>query len=166
MPLAVRRPPSIPRPEAEGSYPLTFPRLVQPVLDAKCVRCHDRRKEAPSLRGDRLGGHGWSEAMLTLNRYAWGRHGGNGGIHRKNDGRSFSIPGKEGARVSKLYALLQRGHHDVDLSPEDLRRIMLWVDCNSCFYGAYFETGKQAGGDVVKPKLGTPPWVPFELLVR
>nr|MCU0781712.1 hypothetical protein [Akkermansiaceae bacterium] len=63
QPLAMRRPPSELVPEAEGSNPLTFPRLVQPVLDAKCAGCHeDRGKDrAPGLRGDRFGANGWSE---------------------------------------------------------------------------------------------------------
>ena len=31
-------------------------------------------------------------------------------------------------------------------SAEDLRRITLWLDCNSTFYGAYHDTEKQARG--------------------
>jgi hypothetical protein len=160
MPMALRRPPSKIKPEPSGSYPLTFPRLVQPVLDAKCVSCHDKNEKAPSLHGDRfVKGSGWSEAMATLAPRAWGKSGGNGALMRLND-RSYSIPGKDGARVSKLWKMLEKGHHGVQLTPEEKRRITLWIDCNSNFYGAYKEMEKQAQGGVVPAKYGfLPEWV-------
>ncbi len=161
--LAMRRAPSALQPEAEGSYPLTFPRLVQPVLDRKCLACHDQNKKAPSLHGDRLGKQGWSEAFQTLNKYAWGMSGGNG-IALKE--RQYSIPGQDGARVSKLYLMLQRGHHDVKLTPDELHRLTLWLDCNSNFYGAYHDLAAQARGAIVPPKTGLPRWTSFEQLVR
>ena len=33
--------------------------------------------------------------------------------------------------------MLQGGHHDVKLPPEDLYRLSLWVDLNVPFYGCY-----------------------------
>ena len=170
MPMALKREPSIMKPEAEGSYPLTFARLVQPVIDKKCVGCHDKNKDkekkAPGLRGDVFTKNGWSEAFNTLHKYAWGKHGGNGAIRR--NGLSYSIPGKVCANASKLYAHLTKegGHHKLELSPEEMRRITLWIDCNSNFYGAYLETDKQARGEIVKPKIGLPPWIDFDELVR
>ncbi|MEA3368011.1 MAG: hypothetical protein U9R68_07855, partial [Planctomycetota bacterium] len=46
--LAQRRPASRLRPGPEGTWPLRFDRLVQPVLDKHCVRCHSPggKKEA------------------------------------------------------------------------------------------------------------------------
>ena len=41
---SLRRAPSEIVPEAEGSKPLSFPRLVQPVLDRNCVACHEKEK--------------------------------------------------------------------------------------------------------------------------
>ncbi len=163
-PLALRRGPSTLKPEATGSFPLTFPRLVQPVLDAKCVSCHVKSEKAPSLCGDAFAKNGWSEAMATLSRYAWGKSGGNGAI-RKN-GRSYSIPGQEGARVSLLYKMLAAGHHEVELTAEEMRRITLWMDCNSNFFGAYYDVEKQQAGEIVKPLLGLPRHVAFETLKR
>jgi len=165
-PKALSRAPSVLKPEASGSYPLTFPRLVQPVLEASCVKCHNEKKDekAPSLRGDLfVKGTGWSEAFETLRKYGWGMSGGNGIALREPQ---YSTPGKVGARVSKLYAMLSKGHHDVKLTPEEMRRITLWLDCNSNFYGAYRETEKQARGEIVIPLVGTPPWYPVEKLLR
>jgi hypothetical protein len=166
-PRALRRAPSPLAPGPAGSFPITFPRLVQPVLDRHCVACHeDRRtegKKAPGLRGDIFAENGWSQAFASLRRYAWGRSGGNGVALSE---RQYSVPGEEGARASKLYALLSRGHHDVALPDEDLRRITLWLDANSNFYGAYHEPERQAAGDLVQPALGIPPWIDFDLLAK
>jgi hypothetical protein len=162
-PLAMVRPPSALTPEVSGSYPLTFPRLVQPVLDRKCIGCHDANKKAPGLHGDRFAKHGWSQAFATLNKYAWGMSGGNGTALRE---RQYSVPGQDGARVSKLYKLLAAGHHDVRLTPDELHRITLWLDCNSNFYGAYHDLKQQAEGGIVRPQLGIPSWIDFEKLVR
>jgi hypothetical protein len=52
------------------------------------------------------------------------------------------------------------------LGDEEVRRIILWLDCNSNFYGVYHDTEAQARGALVKPKLGPPAWVAFESLVR
>ena len=46
-----------------------------------------------------------------------------------------------------------KGHHDVKLSPEELRRITLWLDCNSDFYGTYENIQAQARGELVRPVL-------------
>ena len=163
MPIAMRRAPSKLKREPSGSYPLTFPRLVQPVLDAKCVSCHEKEKKAPCLRGDKFGSNGWSNGFKTLRKYGWGKHGGNGSI--KRNVRSYSIPGHEGFVVSGLHKkLVESGHKDVKLSEEELRRISLWVDCNSNFYGAYVDTKQQAEGKVVQPLLGLSDMISFDEL--
>jgi hypothetical protein len=154
MPLALGKPPSQLRPEAEGSHPLSFPRLVQPVLDKRCVECHEQKRDdgAPSLRGDVFVKHGHSEAFRSLAPFAWSKSGGNHlGITRNKT--SYSIPGDVGARASRLWKMLEDGHHDVALDPAEMRRITLWLDANSLFYGDYFDPEIQAqGGDPV-PRL-------------
>ncbi|MBM3859083.1 MAG: hypothetical protein FJ395_05470 [Verrucomicrobia bacterium] len=163
-PLAMNRPPSKLQPGPTGSYPLTFPRLVQPVLTAKCVPCHDKNATtAPSLRGDRFDKHGWSDAFHTLRSRAWGMSGGNG-IALKEP--QYSVPGKVGAKASSLYVMLTKGHHNVKLTPEQMRRVTLWLDCNSNFYGAYSDIEKQARGEIVRPKWGVPAWSDFNTLAR
>jgi hypothetical protein len=61
--------------------------------------------------------------------------------------------GKFGAQASKLLPLLAQGHYDVKLSPDDLRRMVVWLDANSDFFGAYENTQAQARGETVRPKL-------------
>jgi hypothetical protein len=149
---ALTKPPALLQREAIGSYPLTFPRLVQPVLDARCVSCHSKQAKAPSLRGDAFGKYGWSEAALTLRKHAWGKAGGNGAGLRYN-GTSYSVPGEVGAQASTLYPMLAAGHHGLILPSDDLRRITLWLDANSCFYGSYQDPKAQAIGQLVEPKI-------------
>ena len=62
--------------------------------------------------------------------------------------------------------MLAKGHHKVQLTPEELRRITLWLDCNSNFYGAYRETKRQAKGEIVAPQIGLPQWRTFEELMK
>ena len=154
IPTALKRRPSKITSEMSGSNPVSFPMLVQPVLDEKCIPCHTKQKakgkKTPDLRGDKFVGSGWSQAYSTLSRYAWFKHGGNGALGRNKT--SYSIPGQIGAHASKLYGMLKKGHHDVKLTPTELRRITLWLDCNSSFYGAYHETGRQARGELVVPE--------------
>ncbi len=174
-PLAARRPPSRLRPGPPGSYPITFPRLVQPVLDQHCVRCHAGQRGRPDLRGDlfepvpepgsavsapewlagvRHARHGWSRAYAALIPFAWSRAGGNGSIFQQEQ---YSTPGQVGADAAHLARMLSNGHHDVRLSVEDWERLNTWLDCNSLFYGAYHDPEAQARGEVVPPRLGWRP---------
>jgi hypothetical protein len=157
-PRALLRPPSEILPEAEGSNPFSFPRLVQPVLDARCAACHreDRGGRAPELgRGAWAGDEfRWYASYRSLGPYAF-----HYGAPRWTNGdydawtSSRSVPGEFGARASRLYALLAAGHHEVRLAPEELRRITLWLDCNSDFFGAYDDVEAQSRAEVVRPAL-------------
>jgi hypothetical protein len=65
----------------------------------------------------------------------------------------LTAPGEFGARASRLFALLEKGHYDVQLPPQDLRRITLWPDSNSDFFGSDEDIEAQARGGVVRPRL-------------
>ena len=147
-PLAMRRPPSKIQPDVDGAKPFSFPRLVQPVLDRNCVPCHVKNKKAPDLRaGDVPRNRGrWYTSYTNLRKYAF-----------FFDNAVFTtprtIPGKFGARASRLYQMLAKGHNKLQLSTEDMHRITLWLDCNSDFFGAYKNTEAQARGEIVQPTL-------------
>jgi 4-diphosphocytidyl-2C-methyl-D-erythritol kinase len=64
-----------------------------------------------------------------------------------------TVPGKFGALASQLLPLLDQGHYEVQLSPDELRRIVVWLDANSDFFVAYENTPAQARGETVRPKL-------------
>jgi len=49
----------------------------------------------------------------------------------------LTAPDRLGARASKLVGLLDRGHYDVKLSPEEWDRLVTWIDANALFYGTF-----------------------------
>lgn len=147
---AMQRPPSRPQPEANENAPISFPRLVQPVLDKHCVDCHAKDKKAPPLNGSlpanmRDGQPRWFVSYQSLLPFA---------VHGYGNFKR-TIPGKFGARASKLYPMLSKGHHDVKLSSDEMRRLTLWLDSMSQFYGVYDLEGQQAElrGEYAKPPL-------------
>jgi hypothetical protein len=156
---AFRRDPSEIQPEAAGSNPLSFPRLVQPVLERHCVNCHGRSADDPPdlRRGSwQQDPFHWYRSYRNLQPYAF-HYGAPRDPRRKHQYDRWqparTVPGQFGARASKLLSLLDQGHYDAELSPEELRRIIVWLDANSDFFGAYEDTQAQARGDPVRPTL-------------
>lgn len=155
--LAFRRQPSVIQPDVAEANPLTYPRLVQPVLDKHCVACHAQEAGKPKVLDLAAGDwqkdpYHWYTSYRNLYPYAF--HFGakfNPGFDGFTSARS--IPGKFGARGSKLLKLLDAGHYDVKLTPDELHRLTLWLDANSDFFGAYENTAAQARGELVRPKL-------------
>jgi hypothetical protein len=146
LPLAMRRPASRLQPEVEGSNPFSYPRLVQPVLDRNCVSCHEKNAgKAPNLAREPLHKKWYASYLSLTPKY---------GFHDYGDGYR-TIPGRFGARASKLFKLLEAGHYDVTLSPDDFRRLGLWLDCSSMFYGVYEQAGGEAQlrGEIARPTL-------------
>ena len=125
LPLAMRRPPSEPLPDVDGSNPFSYPRLVQPVLDRNCVQCHVEKK-ACNLAAEPIANKFYA-SYNTLVNYGFTSYGDS---YRTRSGQF-------GARASKLVELLDKGHYDVKLSAEDFHRLTLWIDCCSMFYGVF-----------------------------
>ncbi|MCY2995314.1 MAG: hypothetical protein NTY19_46745 [Planctomycetota bacterium] len=162
-PLATRRPPSRLAPDVDGTNPFSYARLVQPVLNKHCTECHAKNPDK-CLRLDAEPMQVVGRAYMDLNttystystsyvslapRFGFYAYGGAGGrTHR-------TTPGEFGARASKLYELLTKGHYDVKLTPEDLHRLTVWLDSCSMFYGVYEKEGGEAQlrGEVVRPTL-------------
>ncbi|MCX6998566.1 MAG: hypothetical protein NTV49_16150 [Kiritimatiellaeota bacterium] len=131
--LALRRAPS--RLEGWRGPPRLFNYRteVQPVFDKNCVRCHDYGKE-PGAKLNLAGDRGlifnvsyvnlWTKGALKVTgagppeiqqAYSWGSH------------------------ASKLTQILAgtNVHQKVKLSPEELDRIVTWVDLNAPYYPSY-----------------------------
>ena len=149
VPLALRREPSSLRPDVDGSNPFSYSRLVQPVLDKYCVNCHEKNPDkAPRLDAQVMtkGAQKWYASYFSLApKFGFWEYGD----------RLRTTPGRFGARASKLYSMLQKGHNDLRLPAEDLHRLTLWLDSCSIFYGVYEKEGGEAQlrGEIVKPTL-------------
>ncbi|MDR1962995.1 MAG: hypothetical protein LBQ50_04390 [Planctomycetaceae bacterium] len=162
--IAFSRPPSLIRNDISGSYPLNFVQLVQPVLDDHCVQCHGdqehpaatgfKTKHAFDLTGITDAPNGWTRSYQSLAKnYGFYFHSDNGSINDPIHGGSRTSAGKFGASASALRDYLDENHYGVKLSPEERRRIDLWLDTNSVFYGTYENTRVQSLGKDVRPAL-------------
>jgi hypothetical protein len=146
LPLAMRSPPSRLKPDVDGTAPFSYPRLVQPVLDKYCVACHAQNAgKTMNLAREPIVGRWYASYNNLVREY---------GFHDYGDPYR-TTPGHFGAKASKLYAVLQKGHYGVNLAPEDMHRLTLWLDCSSMFYGVYEREGGEAQlrGEVARPTL-------------
>jgi hypothetical protein len=152
---AMQRLPSIIQSGPDGTLPLSYPRLVQPVLDRHCVRCHDGTSGAGKsplvLSGEPSGT--FTRSYESLREYVrWHEWGG------KSITQTVTRPGHCGADESPLTAVLDDANHEphLDLPQADRRRIYIWLDANVPFYGTYWgdaQAKQRAGLAVPPPKL-------------
>lgn len=145
QPLALRRPPS--RLEPWYGEPREFNYLteVQPVFDRHCVECHDYGKpagKALNLAGDL--GLVFNASYLDLHvksamRWSPDPPGAPKPIIKVvHDGPAEVLPPYAwGSHRSRLVDLLRAGHYQVNLSDEELARVVTWIDINAPYYGSY-----------------------------
>lgn len=135
----------------------SFAQEIQPILDAKCVSCHDGQKtNVCNLAATKLRDQGakreWTQAYLTLThakpdeRKGTNTSGWRGDPDHKmvNWISSASVPTalppySAGANRSTMFELLDKGHLDVKLSKEELDKLAAWVDLGVPFCGDYTE---------------------------
>jgi len=141
--LATRRPPSRITPGPDGTRPMSYPRLVQPVLDRRCARCHDgskgQGKSALVLTGDPAG-H-FTRSYENLKPFLrWHENGG------QSISQIVTRPGRLGADESPLAGILDDATHAaaLKLPAEDRQRLYIWLDGNVPFYGTYAEDQQRA----------------------
>jgi hypothetical protein len=150
------RAPSHLQPEVDGANPLSYPRLVQPVLEKNCVACHKQHADkAPRLDAGLVLHPGRVYMDRSTTYYAsYLSLAPKFGFYDYHD--TFNtVPGDFGARAAPLWQMLSKGHHGVKLTAEEKHRITLWLDCLSQFYGVYEKQGGEAQlrGEVVRPGL-------------
>ena len=118
--LAALREPSQITPGPDGSWPLDFRLLVQPVLERHCVACHRHGAEGAAV--DLTADHAY-ETLISFGGESSLR---NHVLTRYRQGQSSA--GACGARSSALLELLGRGHYEVKPSRADLDRLITWMD--------------------------------------
>ena len=150
VPKAMQRAPSALTPSHPDANPFSYPRLIQPIWDKHCVACHTEERtkgtaDVPNLAKDPIKNKWYASYNELVPKYGFYSYGE----------ALRTMPGQFGARGSKLYPLLKEGHYDVQLSPEELQRVALWLDCVSIFYGVYEKEGGEAQlrGEIVYPTL-------------
>jgi len=121
-------------PPAWGPVAFDYERFLQPVLDSKCVRCHDTSANGKlDLRGNRdlqrvpvsyrsLIAGGW------VHFFDWAY----GSRHFKAEPMSF------GTVQSPLFSVLADEHHqEVQLTPDERRVLTAWIDLNCPLWPDY-----------------------------
>jgi hypothetical protein len=161
LPLAAKRPASAIEAGPDGTQPFSFVRLVQPVLDRYCVRCHGDDQPGGGLSLTATIEDRWTKSYLSLTggKTFYGpdtnetnaraalvpRYGGWNSVHSTPPG------GLYGSRGSRLVRMLLSGHGGVELDAESLERLAMWIDANALFYGTYdrAEQAKQLRGEAI-----------------
>lgn len=131
-PLATAREPSKLTPGPDGTWPLRYDQLVQPILDKSCVSCHSPGSDdADAARLDLTAARSY-DSLLSF---------GEKNLHNLVFERDQSIVGETPARKSKLFALLKdpQGHEGVHLDPESLGRLAIWMDLYAQRMGSFSE---------------------------
>lgn len=148
---AMRRPAAELAPTPESGRPYGFVENVQPILDAKCVSCHNDKQATGGINLSRtpVGANGFTASYESL-CYAKAADGKVVRRLSKKTGRLL-VPcyamrnqvqttpegGEDGARGSGLMAALRSARERYGLTDEDLRRVATWIDLNAVFYGVY-----------------------------
>ncbi len=150
-PMAMRRTPSALQPECGPVEPISYYRQIKPIFDNTCLPCHrEKQKGLQNMDYESLKEEytfWFSGAMFTDMTTAYS------GVH----GGSRTIPGRFGARASKIgQALLNDTHRDA-VSPEHRRQVIQWLDCNSLRLGSYIREDAQLKGELVWPTMDVDP---------
>ena len=142
MTIAMRAGPQALRPSHGSPQGFSFPKLIQPILDAHCVDCHNRQKVSADESSISLEDQGpldknglkyWSDAYKTLAdpKFAsW--------ISPQSPPPMLA-PYAAGAAKSPLIKMLTEGHENVQLSVEQMDAIACWIDLGIPFSGDYTE---------------------------
>lgn len=137
---ASRKPPQKVRPWYGEKRGWAFDREIQPVLDRRCVGCHNGDTEKTNAMGQKIpdfsyreGLYGFSASYLALHPYVR-RNGPEGDYH-------VLTPLEFHASTSDLIQLLAKGHHGVTLTREEWDRLTTWIDLNVPYFGTWSERG-------------------------
>jgi hypothetical protein len=130
--MALKENPSPITPGPEGSWPLKFDILVQPVLDRFCVDCH-----SPNGKGTLASGVNLSQgaAYASLLSFA------GGDLKKQAFERDRSVPNQGVAANTRLWKLLTSPecHHEVHLPADSLQRLATWMDTYAHVVGHFSE---------------------------
>ena len=153
QPMAFQREASSIQPGPDGTHPWNYLRLVQPILDRRCVSCHDGKgdkQNRPNLSSESK--EPFTASYESLKPYVRWYEWGGASIHP-----IVTRPGEMPSTVSPLVQILEgEKHKQVGLSDEEKRNLYLWMDGNAAFYGVYTmdeQIAQRQGEAIPPPKL-------------
>jgi hypothetical protein len=164
--LAASQPAENLRPESFGIGPFGYARVVQPILDRHCIRCHGAEKPAKGLDLTGTPHQGFSRSYWSLCGDVKFTGGGTNPANAKkalvprfgarNRVQITPPGGQYSARGSRLLKMLEAGHKKVLLTEGEFRQLAAWIDLNAVFYGSNDEAEQAAqlrGEAIPMPKV-------------
>ena len=151
--LASRREPSRITPGPNGSKPLNYAILVQPIVNKHCVACHGNKNPDGGIDLTSATDGQFTRSYNALARLVsyseWK------GTPRANH-EPQTYPNQFGSRASQLMQLLSKGHQGVQLNEKEHESLITWMDTNALFYGTFDPADQQRqrrGERIAGPKL-------------
>jgi len=140
-PTAAARAPSKITPGPEGSWPLRYDKLVQPVLNKLCVTCHSADSSNTQAAKFELT---LEKSYDNLISFA-GKD-----LEKLAYEKDKSFVGQCPAAQSKLMKMLTKDkpHHDVKLDPDSFNRLTTWMDVYAQKQGSFSQNQEQALTDL------------------
>jgi len=136
---ALRREPSRLQPPPWGAGPFSYEKVVQPVWDAQCVRCHDAHDEQGINLTGTLDAEKVPASYRTLIERGW--------VHYFDcqwaQEHHKAAPLTFGTLQSRLWEVLRAGHYDVKLTADQVRAVKCWIDLNCPLWPDYLFRGSR-----------------------
>jgi hypothetical protein len=138
-PLAMKRGPSPIEPIGGVPPVIDFPRDIQPILDRRCVECHnaDRYEGRVDLTGDKT--PEYTISYLTMQTRGLVSDG-------RNRPQSNYDPYTIGSSASRLMQLGDGSHYGAKLNAAERTLVRLWIDTSATYPGTYAALGCGAYG--------------------
>ena len=108
---------------------LDFQRDIQPILERHCVTCHNPKDRAGNLNLISAQSPRFSNAYVALLTRREAMDGRNG--------LGNQAPRSIGSAASPLLDRLAGGHKKVRVSPEEWRKVWLWIEAGAPYGGSY-----------------------------
>ena len=136
----------------------SFAKEIQPILDRHCIKCHNpegKAKKYPLTDDPILDARSkryWSRAYCTLTKTKEGESRGTANEivnWISNSSEPCMIPPQYGGSTrSKLIAMHEEGHNEVELSREEFDKLAAWIDLVVPFCGDYVEANAWNEGEL------------------
>jgi len=165
VPLALRRPPSVPvKPAWANDGIIDFPSVVQPVLDKYCVRCHSgpNPKAGQDLSGDKTRYFNMAYDNLLGRSRSYRQHDmATGEMLPQEKAKpkplvhyfwllqtptAVNQPLWTGCHASRLTEVIESDHCGRKIPWEDRIRVYTWIDANAPYYGTYANSRRLCNG--------------------
>jgi hypothetical protein len=150
VPLAFQQPPQPLEPFYGPEREFNFDKEIQPILDAKCVSCHSAStSNGIDLSGTKVGyvahngnvvGSPMNQSYINLTHHnscdnfskyvSW---------FSAEDSPILHPPYRAGSYKSHLDSMLTNGHHNVQMTDQQMRTIRCWIDLGVPMWGRYQE---------------------------